>query len=93
MNLLRLMGLSRKENDMANIKERRIIEYEVELTNEEASAFEAVIDILTKMGENDVEISGLGNEGHFIYNETDLINLSNQLAEIYYECDMIVVED
>ena len=78
---------------MANITERKVIEYTVELTNEERDAFKTVINLLVDMGHNDVEVKGWGDDGDFHYNETDLIDLSNQLSEILIGSDTITYED
>lgn len=77
---------------MANIKERKVIEYTVELTNEEKNAFKTVINLLVELGHNDVEVKGWGDNGDFLYDETDLIDLSNQLSEIFEDSDTIIYE-
>ena len=78
---------------MANITERKVIEYSVELTNEEKDAFQTVINLLVELGHNDVEIKGWGDNGEFLYHEMDLIDLSNQLSEILIDSDTITYED
>lgn len=78
---------------MADITERKVIEYTVKLTNEEKEAFETVINLLVEIGHHDVEVKGRGYDGDFLYTETDLIDLSNQLSEILIDSDNITYEN
>lgn len=71
------------------IMEKKTIEYEIDLTEDEKEKVSTTVRLLRELSRDEVTVKYIDYEGEHIYESADLFELAINLEEIFFESENV----